>query len=192
MTPDATPQPWDAPLAELQVRIYKIVHAMLGDPAAAEDVAQETIARSIEHVESFQGGDFFAWVCTIAINLCRSKWRSDRRRPVAMDPLDLERRRLPSGQPGPATSIIRREAHERAALAMNRLPEILREAFVLHYIEDLPYEAVAQILGISIGAARLRAMRARKSLQAEFLTFLEPEVRERLARPPEAPPAAAV
>ena len=110
-----------------------------------------------------------------------------------MDPVDLESRRLPSAQPGPATSIIQRESHERAAIAMNRLPDLLREAFVLHYIEDLPYEAVALILGVSIGAARLRAMRARKTLQAEFLSFLEPEVRARLAAPPpEIPPAAAV
>jgi RNA polymerase sigma-70 factor (ECF subfamily) len=185
-------QPFDAPLEELHVRLYKIAHMMLGEASAAEDVAQETIARAIEHVGSFHGGDFFAWVCTIAINLCRARRRADRRGPVSMDPSSLESRRLPSPQPGPATRILRREAHERAALALDRLPELLREAFVLHFIEDLPYEAIAEILGVSVVAARLRAMRARKALQAEFLPFLEPEVRSRLGCPPEPPPAAAV
>ena len=109
-----------------------------------------------------------------------------------MDPAALERHRLASPQPGPATRIVRNEAHERAAVAMDRLPEQLREAFILHYIEDLPYEAISQILGISVGAARLRAMRARKALQADFLPFLEPEVRSRLGREPEPPPATAV
>jgi RNA polymerase sigma-70 factor (ECF subfamily) len=185
-------QPFDAPLEELRTRLYKIAHMMLGESAAAEDVAQETLARAIEHVGNFHGGDFFAWVCTIAINLCRARRRATQRGPVSMDPAVLERHRLASPQPGPATRIVRNEAHERAAVAMERLPEHLREAFILHYIEDLPYEAISEILGISVGAARLRAMRARKALRADFFRFLEPEVRSRLGREPEPPPAAAV
>jgi RNA polymerase sigma-70 factor, ECF subfamily len=184
-------QPFDAPLEELRTRLYKIAHMMLGESAAAEDVAQETLARAIEHVGTFRGGDFFAWVCTIAINLSRARRRAAQRGPVSMDPAALERHRVASAQPGPATRIIRNEAHERAAVAMERLPELLREAFILHYIEDLPYEAISSILGISVGAARLRALRARRALQADFLRFLEPEVRSRLERGPEPPPAAA-
>jgi RNA polymerase sigma-70 factor (ECF subfamily) len=185
-------QPFDAPLEELRTRLYKIAHMMLGESAAAEDVAQETLARAIEHVGSFRGGDFFAWVCTIAVNLCRAKRNAARRGPVCMDPAALERHRVASPQPGPATRIVRNEAHERAAVAMERLPEHLREAFILHYIEDLPYEAISVILGISVGAVRLRAMRARKALRNDFLRFLEPEVRSRLGREPEPPPATAV
>src|SRR6185503_10339473 len=111
-------QPFDAPLEELRTRLYKIAHMMLGEVAAAEDVAQETIARAIEHVGSFHGGDFFAWVCTIAVNLCRARRNAVQRGPVSMDPSALERHRLASKQPGPATRIIRNEAHERAAVAM--------------------------------------------------------------------------
>ena len=192
MSSPSESQPFDAPLEELRARLYKIAHMMLGEAAAAEDVAQETIARAIEHVGSFRGGDFFAWVCTIAINLCRARRNAARRGPVSMDPAALERHRVASPQPGPATRILRNEAHERAAVAMDRLPEHLREAFILHYIEDLPYEAISEILGISVVAARLRAMRARKALRADFLPFLEPEVRSRLGRDPEPPPAAAV
>lgn len=189
---DSIPRPFDLTLAELHGRVLKIARMMLGDPWAAEDVAQETIARAIEHVESFHGGDFFAWVCTISMNLCRAKRLTDRKRSAATDPLLLERQGLGSTRRGPATSVIFRETHERAALAMLGLPPILREAFVLHFIEDLPYEAVARILGISAVAARLRGMRARKSLQSEFLTFFEPDVRARLSSPPDVPPAQAV
>ena len=185
-------QPFDQPLEELRTRLYKIAHMMLGEAAAAEDVAQETIARAIEHVASFHGGDFFDWVCTLAINLCRARRRAAQRGPVSMDPAALERHRLASPQPGPATRIVRNEAHERAAVAMERLPEHLREAFILHYIEDLPYEAISEILGISVVAARLRAMRARRALRADFLPFLEPEVRSRLGCEPEPPPRRAV
>jgi RNA polymerase sigma-70 factor, ECF subfamily len=191
MSAHPDPQPFDAPLEELRTRLYKIAHMMLGESAAAEDVAQETIARAIEHVGRFHGGDFFAWVCTIAINLCRARRNAVRRGPVSMDPAALEHQRVASPQPSPATRIIRNEAHERAAVAMERLPEHLREAFILHYIEDLPYEAISIILGISVGAARLRAMRARKALRVEFLRFLEPEIRSRLGSDPEPPPAAA-
>lgn len=161
---------------------------ILADRASSEDVAQETIARIMQHREDFRGeGDFFAWACAIAVNLCRGKRKADRHRPTLMDQRVLEQSDLASPCHGPATSVLLHESHERAAVAVRALSPLLREVFVLHYIEGLAYALVADILKITQGAARLRAKRARESLRANLLPMLAAEVHETLASEAAAP-----
>jgi RNA polymerase sigma-70 factor (ECF subfamily) len=150
---------------------------MLADFGASEDVAQEAIAAVMEHRESFRAeGDFSSWAYGIAVNLCRAKRKSDRKGPVPVDQRLLEHTEIRNPGHGPATSVMLHETHERAAVAVRALSPLLREVFVLHYIEGLPYSSVAKILQISPGAARLRAKRARESLKDNLAKFLSPEV----------------
>jgi RNA polymerase sigma-70 factor (ECF subfamily) len=150
---------------------------ILADRAASEDVAQEAVARVMQHRDSYRGeGDFYAWACAIAVNLCRGKRKADRHRPALMDQRVLEQSDLASPHHGPATSVAMHESHERAAVAVRALSPLLREVFILHYLEGMPYASVGEILGITAGAARLRAKRARESLRAHLLPMLTPEV----------------
>lgn len=163
--------------ATLQQRLFQVGYMILGDRPSAEDVAQEAVARVMQHQQSYRGdGDFYAWACAITVNLCRVKRRADRRLPTLMDQRNLERADITSPQHGPATSVVMHESHERAAVAVRALSPLLREVFILHYLEGLPYASVAEILGITSGAARLRAKRARESLKANLSSFLAPEV----------------
>jgi RNA polymerase sigma-70 factor (ECF subfamily) len=114
------------------------------------------------------------------VNLCRGKRKADRHRPALMDQRILEQSDLTSPRHGPATSVVLHESHERAAVAVRALSPLLREVFILHYIEGLPYAGVADILGITSGAARLRAKRARESLRAHLLPMLPVEVNQAL------------
>jgi len=97
-----------------------------------------------------------------------------------MDQRVLEQTDLASPRHGPATSVVLHESHERAAVAVRALSPLLREVFILHYLEGLPYSSVAEILGTTAGAARLRAKRARESLRAHLLPMLGPEVTQAL------------
>jgi RNA polymerase sigma-70 factor (ECF subfamily) len=176
----------EARLQEIEARILQMAYLILGNPEEAEDVAQETVLRALEHRHDFRGeGDYFSWVCAIAVNLCRGRKNGRGKRSISVDPHSLERTALKSDRRGPATSALLRESHQRAALAVRSLPANLRETFVLHYLEGLPYEAVARIEGISAGAARLRALRARKALEESYAAGLDPAVRKRLGSPPE-------
>jgi RNA polymerase sigma-70 factor (ECF subfamily) len=105
-----------------------------------------------------------------------------------MDQRLLEQSDFASPRHGPATSVLIHESHERAAVAVRALSPILREVFVLHYIEGLPYALVADILGVTQGAARLRAKRARESLRTNLLPMLASEVHQVLATEAAAPP----
>jgi RNA polymerase sigma-70 factor (ECF subfamily) len=166
-------------LDALQQRLFQLAYMILADRPSAEDVAQETVARVVQHRETYRGeGDFYAWACAIAVNLCRGKRKADRHRPASMDQRILEQTDLMSPRHGPATSVVLHESHDRAAVAVRALSPLLREVFILHYVEGLPYAAVAEILGITSGAARLRAKRARESLRANLLPMLAPEVHQ--------------
>ena len=176
-------------LASLQQRLFHVAYLILGDRPSSEDVAQETLARIVQHRESYRGdGDFFAWACAIAVNLCRGKRKSDRKRPTLMDQRHLERADVVSPHHGPATSVVLHETHERAAVAVRALSPLLREVFILHYIEGLPYSSVASIVGTSEGAARLRAKRARESLRTNLASMLAPEVHQAIQAEAAAPP----
>jgi RNA polymerase sigma-70 factor (ECF subfamily) len=171
----------DAELTDLQQRIFQLAYMILGDRAASEDVSQETIARVVEHRDSYRGeGDFFAWACAIAVNLCRGKRKADQRRPRLMEQRNLERAELPSPGHGPSTSVVLHESYQRAAIAVSALSPLLRDVFILHYIEGLPYADIARILDITSGAARLRARRAKEALRANLASMLGPEVHRRL------------
>lgn len=167
----------DTELTLLQQRLFQLAYMILGDRSASEDVAQESVARVMQHRESYRGeGGFYAWACAIAVNLCRGKRKADRRRPTLVDQRHLENADLASPRHGPATSVVLHESHERAAVAVRALSPLLREVFILHYIEGLPYASVSSILGITSGAARLRAKRARESLRENLSALLPQEV----------------
>ena len=171
----------DLELTDLQQRLFQVAYMILADRPASEDVAQEAVARVMQHRDSYRGdGDFFAWACAIAVNLCRVKMKRDRKHATLMDHRHLESADVTSPRHGPATSVVMHESHERAAVAVRSLSPVLREVFILHYLEGLPYSSIATILAITPGAARLRAKRARESLRANLAPMLAPEVRRRL------------
>src|SRR5438477_12029088 len=106
----------DAPyLNALQQRLFQLAYMILADRPAAEDVAQEAVARVVQHRDSYRGeGDFYAWACAIAVNLCRGKRKADRHRPTLMDQRVLEQTDLESPSHGPATSVVLHDSHDRA------------------------------------------------------------------------------
>ena len=51
-------------------------------------------------------------------------------------------------------------------MCLRRLPGDLKEALVLRFYQDLPFEDVSEVLGISLSAAKMRVYRGLKKLQA--------------------------
>lgn len=67
--------------------------------------------------------------------------------------------------PDPAAALFDRLGPDRLMLALDRLPEEYRLVTVLYYLEDLSYEALAEITRQPVGAVRARLHRGRKMLQ---------------------------
>lgn len=99
------------------------------------------------------------WLLTIALNVRREHFRRRGRRPE--EALDPERHREPSVDPD-ATSASDRLVRR----AMAQLPEAQREVIELHWFEGLSFAEVAEVVGASRSAVKVRAHRGYEALRA--------------------------
>jgi RNA polymerase sigma-70 factor (ECF subfamily) len=144
--------------------VYNVSLRMLRNPADAEDATQDVFLRAFSRLHQYRPSQpFGAWLHGITRNRCLDIIRS--RRPI-VELGAVER-------PGPASAVedvegaaISGLTSERVRAALDRLPERDRSLLVLRYWEDLSTEAVARILAMSEGAARVALLRARRSLAA--------------------------
>lgn len=144
--------------------LLRFVEAMVGDAAAAEDLVQDAARIAFEKLGEFERrSKFSTWLYSIALNLARN-YRRDRARRAKPAELDGEASPLR----GALSSIVRRETAEQIALALERLPPSLREAFALHYIEGLDYDEIEAITGVKARTLHVRAHRARGMLRAQL------------------------
>ena len=80
----------------------------------------------------------------------------------------------PSIQPDKAAT--NREEFQQAMAAVQSLPEIDRTVFLLRAEQDLPYEEIAAITGLSITAAKVKVFRARAKLCALLQSETKPKL----------------
>jgi RNA polymerase sigma-70 factor, ECF subfamily len=155
-----------------QDRVYAILLRLVRDPDTAEELAQETFVRAWRGIGGFRGQALFAtWLVQIAIHLARDRMRERRRsRTVSLDEL-LERNGDDSvlvdtrSRHDPLSEACDNDMMKRLEAALGHLPPDYREVFVLHHIENVPYEEIASLTGDSVGSLKVRAHRARRLLR---------------------------
>jgi RNA polymerase sigma-70 factor, ECF subfamily len=144
---------------------YTLAHRLTGNDDDARDVVQETYLRAFRSLDRFRGdAQFTTWLYRITAN-CASTYLGRRGR-HRHDPLpdDLavaaEHPRFdPEGRAEVAA------LRGRLQVALQSLPPKLRAVVVLRDVYDLPHEAIADELGISATAAKVRLHRARRRLR---------------------------
>jgi RNA polymerase sigma-70 factor (ECF subfamily) len=157
-------------LGELYLRyrwpIYAWFRARVSDHDAADLTAElfAQVALSLGRFRDEANGSAGPWLYGIAKNLLYRLYARGRIEEQA-------RRRLgmPSGSYEQDFEAIEErltgaELQRGLQSALESLPEAQRKAFELRVVGELPYESVAAALGCSVGAARLRVMRARGTL----------------------------
>jgi RNA polymerase sigma-70 factor, ECF subfamily len=143
-------------------RIVAMIAAMLGDRHEAEDVAQEAFARALTRWSRLSGYELpEAWVRRVALRIAIDSGR--RRGRVARMAARLSaERHLPGPEPGDALGFTALGA------ALLRLPLPEREVVVLHYLADLPVEAIARDCGLAPGTVKTRLTAGRQHLEKEL------------------------
>lgn len=130
---------------------YRVAFCALGNPALAEDAAQEACIALYRGVPSLREvAAFDTWLYRIVV---REAARVRRQRP----------RPTPTGDMAVNVDGVAVEVDMRHALAA--LSPRLREVTVLHYFEDLTSREIAAVLGIPDGTVRFRLMMARRRLR---------------------------
>ncbi len=147
-------------------RVYRVILRVVGDASDAEDLTQETflkVERSASHVRD--PDRVAAWLYRVATNVALDHLRRSRRKDStdATDPGSEHRGTLLDVEiPSPASSLDAAESMDCVREYADRLPDQYRVVLILHDLEGLSMQQVADIMGSSMGATRVRLHRARK------------------------------
>jgi RNA polymerase sigma-70 factor (ECF subfamily) len=124
------------------------------------------------------------WIYHIAVNTVwnQNRWwhrhrEQERALEVRYDDAGFEEMRVVDEAPNPLASALTLESQEMVWKALLRLSETHRMILVLREIEDLSYDEVAEILGLTAGTVKSRLARARLALKRELEAMLEPAPR---------------
>ena len=148
---------FEALFREFQGEVYRWIGRIVRDAGAAEDLTIETFWRIYRaHARFDPERSFGAWARRIATNVALDYLK--RARPQESLPADFPATASPN--PG-----IQREVRERTERAFRQLPAKLQVTAILALIEEEPYKNIAEILGISVGAVKLRVFRALRILR---------------------------
>ena len=149
----------------------KLAASVLRDVSEAEDAMQDAWSKAWQHVASFHGeSKFSTWFTRIVLNQCLMRIRSRRRRPVVQldEPTpDMERpaMQVVDEQPNPEETFAKDQIRDLVRKEVALMPPQLRDPIILRDFNQLPIEAVANRLKVSIPAAKSRILRARAELR---------------------------
>jgi len=166
---------FDQLVLHFQDRVFNLCYRMLGDYDEASDCAQETFVKVYRSLGDFRfEASFSTWLCTIAANTCRNRFKSleyrTRKKMVRIDPLagppnpghaSLE---LPDPAPSALDRLTRQEQEAALQQAIATLAEDHRTVVILRDIEGLSYEEIAKATGYPLGTVKSKLARARQRL----------------------------
>jgi RNA polymerase sigma factor (sigma-70 family) len=139
-----------------QSRVFGLAVAILGDSAAAEDVAQETFVRAWRHAGTYdpRRGAVTPWLLTIARNLALDRARLTRSRPVdpnlLVSQLEREAGTAPIDEAGQVAD------RERLRELLLGLPDHQRRALVLTTYFGRTAKQISELDGTPVGTVKTR------------------------------------
>lgn len=137
--------------------IYSVCYLFADERQQADDLFQETLIRLWQGFDTFEGRSTEkTWVYRIALNTCINMDRKHRRRKDT-SPLELDLDLFADEERNPAASRLHRR--------IGKLHPFDR-ALILLWLEDLPYDEIAAILGITVKNVSVRLVRIREKLKS--------------------------
>ncbi|MEW6568319.1 MAG: sigma-70 family RNA polymerase sigma factor [Chloroflexota bacterium] len=145
-----------------QAAVFNVCYRLLGERGEAEDMAQETLWRAYQRLDTFnESRPFGPWVRRVAANLCLNRLqRIDRETDLPDDETGFPAAPLRLAE----DRIERREAAERVRQALLSLSPRARLVIELRHFEALSYEEIAADLAMTLSEVRTLLYRARRTL----------------------------
>lgn len=145
--------------------VFKLAVRLTGNETDANDVVQDTYVRAFRGLRRFRGdAQFSTWLYRIASN-CASSFTARRARQRCDNLAEAEE--VPETDPDHDPTLQAEASTLRQTLerALEQLPHRLRAVVVLKHLEDLSHREIAERLGISESATKVRLHRARNTLR---------------------------
>jgi len=145
--------------------LFQVVQRLVEDRSEVEMILQETFWKTWCSLDRYKADrPILPYLTTIAVNLLRDRWRSQK---WLLD-IDLDDlgERLYDSVPSPETQTIAKEEINSLKMAVAHLPEAYRTVITLRYALDLDYEEIANLLKMPINTVRTHLHRARGLLRS--------------------------
>ncbi len=137
--------------------VYRFALYLSGERGEAEDITSETFVRAWTSPGPIEMATVKSYLFTIARNLFLQGLRKKSRH-VALDD------ELRDPQAGPYAQAEQKEKLHSVMTELQRLPEASRSALLMRAVDGMAYEEIAQVLGISLAAVKVKIHRARLAL----------------------------
>ena len=168
---------FEAFVRRFQDMVFATAVRLLGNPADAEDVAQTVFLRAFQRFDQIGPSEAAAgWLKTVTRNVCLNHLSRYRRRWRLFSELgwtgheEAESRFEATlvASSSPATDLEQAAEREQLELALRRLPDHQRVPLVLFHFEDMSYQDIADLLGISLAKVKTDVHRGRETLKLQL------------------------
>jgi len=151
-------------------RIYRVVLRIVRNNEEAKDLAQEAFVKAYYNRQSFRADSgFYSWVYRIAVNLALNYVKRNRDRQVeSIDSI------APSNFAVSQTNELENaELGKAISAGVEKLPPRQKTVFVLRHYEEKPYSEIAEVLSITVGAAKANYHQAIQKLKKSLSLYLK-------------------
>ena len=157
--------------------VLNFAFRLLASREESEDIAQETLFRVYDNKDRFDSSRFFRpWLFAIASRLASNKLRHRKRHPsrsLDWKPDDDSEYQSPPELPDVTTPqphevMEKKQTIDMVREALDALPEKQRTVVILARYEDMPYEEIGMVMGLSVGGVKSLFFRAKEQLR-QFL-----------------------
>lgn len=166
-SPGADTRAFETLVKRYQSKVLTNCRYLSGSVSDAEDLAQEVFVKVYFGLAGFEGrSSFETWIQRIKSNHCINFVRKKRLRMVDLEPQVVEQ--AASTPPKAEVALERADTRSRVGKALLALNETLRIPLVLRDMDDMPYDEIAQQLGIGLSAVKMRIKRGREEFRRAF------------------------
>ena len=142
-------------------RLYNFYFQMIRDRAICDDMVQTVFYKVIRYRESYKGGQFVSWIFKIARNVFSDQYQKSKKTLNNVD-IDLVAHKNEDNK------VDKIEEIQHLHNALNRLNVEEKELIVMNRLQGIKYDRIAEIIGSSEGAVKVKVHRIIKKLKTVY------------------------
>jgi RNA polymerase sigma factor (sigma-70 family) len=171
---------YDELVKRYQERIYATIYHMTSNHEDANDLAQDSFIKAYSALKSFKGGSsFYTWIYRIAVNKTINFLKQRKNRHfMSLNDIDFNVENNPDlvaliSEKTPLREAGLTELQKKLNEALLKLSKDHRLVVVLHDVQGMSHDEIAEIAGCNIGTVRSRLFYARQQLQGHLAEYLK-------------------